>query len=101
MSVDNAGRFRNCWMFDTYDAIYHLDDTKTIIWIECERFHDKLIGISSKNTVKWHIWNPGVFVLQEANEDDQIKQILEELTDTYSERISFWLDSRPEINIAA
>lgn len=89
--MDNSGKFRGCWMFDTHEAKYYLNDDWTIVGIECNKFSDALIWVTTWSIADWFIGNPWIFALSAAESDD-VSSILTELTVTYSGRIQKWLD---------
>ncbi len=97
MKKHDSWRFRKCWMFDTHEAIYHLDDKNNIVWIECGKIWDKIIWVQAWRKVWWYIWNPWVFTLSESK-NNEIASILTELTQTYPWRIKKWLNSNNKIS---
>lgn len=92
MGNNDAGKFRSCWMFDTHHTVYHLDQDNNIVWIHCHEVQDDVIGIISEKTAAGYLWNPGVFALQNAQDEKEIWDICAELSTTYSQRILSWLD---------
>lgn len=84
-------------MFDTHEATYHLNDSNSIIWIQCNQIRDEVIGIQSGNMVKWSIGNPWVFALNKSIEDVDVFIVLQELNTTYAERLLKWIE-KPEKN---
>lgn len=78
-------------MFDTYDADYYLDTDNNIVWLQSKKIWDRIIWIQTWKQIEGYIWNPWVFAINKS-EDNEIDSILEELRQTYSERIEIWLD---------
>lgn len=84
-------KFRGSWMFDTHDAVYHLNEVWNIVWIECGKIRDHIVWIHTSSRVSWYIWNPWIFALSGANETD-LEMIFTQFTNTYSQRINKWIE---------
>jgi hypothetical protein len=102
MVNNDSWKFRWNWMFDTHPVTYYLGKDHNIVWIQCETVRDEIIWVQTAKSVWGSIWNPAIFALQESIDqprtsvDEQIADILIELTQTYSYRIGKWLEQPQE-----
>lgn len=96
MSYNKAGTFRGCHIFDTHEASFHLDENNEIVWVECDKIKNWIFWLKTWLSIKWWIWNPVVFAIENMR-DDEKTEILAELNITYMGRISRILSQQTQI----
>ena len=92
--------FRWCHLFDTHPAMFHLDESGTIVWLESYKIA-WILWFESWKQISWFIWNPVVSALEQAMPADEKMEILSELNISYSGRIQRLIDKWNTVQMAA
>ena len=102
METGRVWVFRGCHVFDTHEAIFHLDDTGKIVGLECKKIKGTTLWVLTWKSIEWHIWNPVVHTIHTMSEaNDSTEAILWELNITYAWRIERILSTKIESPLAA